>query len=81
MKNNCAIQVKRRNIDCNMIESKIGALMKKIIMIFFSFMRLNIDMLKIMFWLKYPYFFEMSFSSRLSGKCLRRRKEYFCSLF
>ena len=32
---NCAIQVKRCNIDCNMIENKIGALMKMII-IFFS---------------------------------------------
>ena len=33
---NCAIEVKRHNIDCNMIENKIGALMKMIIMIFFS---------------------------------------------
>lgn len=80
---NCEIQVKRRNIDCNMIENKIVSLMKMIIIIiiFFSFMRQNIDMLKVMFWLKYPYLFEMSFSSRLLGKCLRRRKECFCSLF
>ena len=64
---NCEIQVKRRNIDCNMIENKIVSLMKMIIIIiiFFSFMRQNIDMLKVMFWLKYPYLFEMSFSSRL----------------
>lgn len=34
-------------------------------------------MLKIMFWLKYPYLFEMSFSSRLSGKCLKGERNIF----